>query len=437
MSILINLTHKNPPTQFDIVLTDFVICDIILSSTIIRFAVGGFHMAKRTKTRRANGEGTIRQRSDGRWEGRYQDPITGKRTSIYGKTRQEIRVQITKIQREIDLNQYLPKSDLTFDELITQYFEDYKKYRVKPQTMYGYRQRYKNIFKPYIGDVPIQNITEDMLYGVINSTADSGKSKSYIKSACVTIKETLEFAVKKKLILENPMRYVNGNIGRSEGIKRELSSTELHWFFKGVNERYGQVSLLFELLLYTGMRVSELCSLRWKDIEEDFRFLHVENSLTRYQDETGKYIQCFTSPKTKSSRRCIPVIEHLQDKIRNFKDECAVRATQFGVKMTDDSLVFIPDIKDPEIPYDRGRISNIIRTTIRYVKNTYNYSIEDFTPHYFRHKFISVAIREKMPIKDLMTIVGHVEVNTLLKTYTHTADEYLMASINALPNMYA
>lgn len=105
--------------------------------------------------------------------------------------------------------------------------------------------------------------------------------------------------------------------------------------------------------------------------------------------------------------------------------------------ITDDSLVFIPDINDPETPYNRSRIANIIRTTIQYVKTTYNYTIEDFTPHYFRHKFISVAIREKMPLKDLMTIVGHVEVNTLLKTYTHTADEYLMTSINSLPMMYA
>ena len=81
-------------------------------------------------------------------------------------------------------------------------------------------------------------------------------------------------------------------------------------------------------------------------------------------------------------------------------------------------------------------LSNVIRTTIKFVKTTYNYEIEDFTPHYFRHKFVSVAIREKMPLKDLMIIVGHVEVNTLLKTYTHTADEFLMNSVNSLPKMF-
>lgn len=287
-------------------------------------------MAERLPKRRLNGEGTIRQRNDGRWEGRFKDPTTGKQKSIYGKTRQDVRLKLTKVQRDIDLRQYLPKSEMTFDELISQYFNDYKKYKVKPQTMSGYRQRYKNVFKDYIGDLPIQSITEEILYGVVKDKVDSGKSKSYIKSACVTIKETLEFAVRKKLILDNPMKYVSCNLGKSEEIKRELSSVELHWFFKGINERYGRLSFLFELLLYTGMRISELCSLRWKDIEDDFRFLHVENNLTHYQDETGKYIQCFTTPKTQSSRRCIPVAEHLQDKFKQHRDDNEIRAKQFG-----------------------------------------------------------------------------------------------------------
>lgn len=102
-------------------------------------------MAERLPKRRLNGEGTIRQRSDGRWEGRFKDPTTGKQKSIYGKTRQDVRLKLTKIQRDIDLRQYLPKSEMTFDELISQYFNDYKKYKVKPQTMSGYRQRYKNV----------------------------------------------------------------------------------------------------------------------------------------------------------------------------------------------------------------------------------------------------------------------------------------------------
>lgn len=387
--------------------------------------------------KRSNGEGSIRQRSDGRWEGRYKDPITGQRKSVYGKTRQDIRVQMTKIQREIDLKQYISKTNLTFDELITQYFEDYKKYKVKPQTLSGYRLRYKNIFKPYIGQMPVQSITEEILYGVVKKTADNGKSKSYIKSACVTVKETLEFAVKKKIILENPMKYVDCNMGKAEGIKRELGSTELHWFFRGISERYGRLKFLFELLLYSGMRVSELCALTWKDVEEDFRFMHIQNNLTRYQDETGRYIKAFTTPKTQSSYRCVPIAEHLQDKFKEYEKDYYSVSELFSVTLTKNNLVFIPNLREPENPYDRGKISNIIRTTIKYVQDTYNYEIEDFTPHYFRHKFISVAIREKMPLKDLMTIVGHVEVETLLKIYTHTADEYLYESISSMPVMYS
>lgn len=232
------------------------------------------------------------------------------------------------------------------------------------------------------------------------------------------------------------MKYVRYNIGVSEKEKRELSQEELDWFFKGISERYGYIQILFELLLYTGMRVSELCSLRWKDFSSDYSLLEVRNNLTRYQDETGKYVQNFTTPKTKGSKRIIPIMEHLKPKLSKYKEECREQFERYGLILTDNNLVFIPDISGGvEKPYNRNMVSNIIRTTIGYIEKRYNVFIEDFTPHHFRHKFVSVAMRQQMPLRDLMEITGHTEVKTVLK-YSHTRYEHLINSINTLPKMF-
>lgn len=387
-------------------------------------------------TRNVKGSGNIRERNDGRWEGRYYDPISRKQHSVYGKTAVEVRKKLTKIQSEIDSNTFVFQNNTTLDELINYYFAVVKQYKVKPQTLSGYRLRYENLFKKEFGGLKVKNITEYELQMHINKLVREGKSKSYIKSGGVIVKEVLEYALKKKMIYDNPMRYVNYNVGKDEQEKRELSDVELHWFFRGLKERYGRAELMFKILLYTGMRVSEVCALRWKNISKDFKFITVISNITKYRDENGQYIKSFCTPKTKGSKRTIPIVEHLQKEVQLYKDECKEQFKRYGLTMSEDNLVFIPDIgEDPDIPYDRGRISNIIRTNIKYVEKTYNVHIEDFTPHYFRHKFISVAVKQQMSLKDLMSITGHTEVKTVMK-YAHTQNKHLLESINKLPKMY-
>lgn len=117
-------------------------------------------MNGKTSNKKTNGFGTVRKRTDGRWEARYTEPVTRKQKSVYGKTKNKVRKKLTEIQKDIDLKQYIISSDTTFDGLCEFYFATVKKYEVKPQTLSGYRLRYKNVFKDYIGDKPVQKITE-------------------------------------------------------------------------------------------------------------------------------------------------------------------------------------------------------------------------------------------------------------------------------------
>ena len=72
----------------------------------------------KSNTKNAKGSGTIRKRSDGRWEARYTtgiDPKTGKQTqkSVYGKTQKEVRQKLTEVTAEIDSGTYLEQTKAT------------------------------------------------------------------------------------------------------------------------------------------------------------------------------------------------------------------------------------------------------------------------------------------------------------------------------------
>ena len=93
-------------------------------------------------TKNAKGGGTIRKRSDGRWEARYTlgiDPKTGKQIqkSVYGKTQKEVRQKLTAITAEIDDGTYMEPCRMTLDEWLDIWLRDYLT-GVKPSTAYLY-----------------------------------------------------------------------------------------------------------------------------------------------------------------------------------------------------------------------------------------------------------------------------------------------------------
>ena len=97
----------------------------------------------KSNTKNAKGSGTIRKRSDGRWEARYTtgiDPKTGKQTqkSVYGKTQKEVRQKLTEVTAEIDSGTYLEQTKDTVGEWLDTWLKTYALYSVKSYTYYAF-----------------------------------------------------------------------------------------------------------------------------------------------------------------------------------------------------------------------------------------------------------------------------------------------------------
>ncbi len=113
--------------------------------------------------RRANGEGSIRKRSDGRWEGRYtagRDPQTGKPIykNVLGKTQAETKEKLKRAIQETKGLDIVKSDQYTVGQWMDVWFENYAKIKVRPSSHQTYRGYIENHIKPNIGDIPLNKL---------------------------------------------------------------------------------------------------------------------------------------------------------------------------------------------------------------------------------------------------------------------------------------
>ena len=123
--------------------------------------------------KRANGEGTIRQRKDGRWEGLYT--ANYKRKSVYGKTQDEVRKKLNKVLNDIDSGMYIENNNITFGAWLDEWLEVYAKPSVKLSTYGSYEGYIRNHIKPEIGKVKLSVLRADILQKFINQKLTKGR----------------------------------------------------------------------------------------------------------------------------------------------------------------------------------------------------------------------------------------------------------------------
>lgn len=165
-------------------------------------------------SRGTSGGGNIRQRPDGRWEGRYTagiDPGTGKQIqkSIYGKTQKEVRERLRKITSEIDEGSYLEPSKCRVGKWLDIWLNEYTE-NVKPYTKYSYQVTIKNHLKPAFGYVRLSELNTVMVQAFLNnlvrSKAEGGKGLSPKTAINIhgVFHRALKQAVNIGLIRSNP-----------------------------------------------------------------------------------------------------------------------------------------------------------------------------------------------------------------------------------------
>ena len=118
--------------------------------------------------RRSNGEGNIRKRKDGRWEGRYtagRDPVTGKQIfkNVLGKTQAEVKEKLKKALEETKKVDITRTGKYTVAGWMDEWFENVAKLKVRPSSHQTYRGYIDHHIAPNIGKIPLEKLSSGML----------------------------------------------------------------------------------------------------------------------------------------------------------------------------------------------------------------------------------------------------------------------------------
>lgn len=350
----------------------------------------------------------IHKRKDGRWEGRY---IKGRNMenkaiygSVYGKTYSETKSKLNEIKAKSQTNLINIKA-IKFSNVIDIWLST-KCINIKAATYNKYCNIIETHIKPYLGDYCCTEITSSKINSYINKKLESGKldgsgglSPAYVNTIAVVLHSIINFAISEGYCypLTTDLLKPTPN-SKSPNPLSDKDYSELSKYLKK-NTDYTKLGMM--LSLYAGLRIGEVCALRWKDVDFEKSIIHVSSTVSRIKGENKETKLIIDSPKTKSSNRFIPVPYLLMNNLELFYKK---RISEYVISNNE---TFV----NPRI----------LEYRFHKVLNEANINQTNF--HALRHTFATKCIEVGMDVKSLSEILGHANSAITLKTYVHSSME--------------
>ena len=241
--------------------------------------------------RNTAGAGSIRRRTDGRWEARYTagiDPSSGKQIqrSIYGKTQQEVRQKLTKVTAEIDEGTYIAPSKLTVTQWMDLWLATYVHHAVKQHTYEAYERDIRNYIKPVLGKVSLSSLNALQVQKLYNGLIERGLSPKTVKNVHGVFHEALERAVKLGMAKYNPTDGTELPKVQRKPI-HPLEGEAILAFLEAIKGL--KYERLFYIDLFSGLREGEILGLTWDCVDFDRNQLFVNKQLQKSKKVGGVY----------------------------------------------------------------------------------------------------------------------------------------------------
>lgn len=369
----------------------------------------------------------IYKRKDGRWEARYKKETSVNGKIVYGylyaRTYREVKGKLYHIlSKKQEPAENTADSEL-FSEIALEWLE-HVQLQVKESTSNKYERILNKYILPVYGQKRTEYITHDLIESECNrllqygGKKENGLSPKTVSDILSVLRSILKFAEKKnhKIVRD----------GKSIQIKhhnpqmRVFSIMEEKRLYRYLCENVTPCNVGIMLCLFTGLRVGEVCALKWEDISFTEHTLHVHHTLQRIsnreQTESGKKTKIvLTSPKSECSIRVIPLADDVEQLLLNY------RTSASGYVLTNDTFKFI----------EPRTMQNHFKRALR------ECNIEEANFHTTRHTFATRCIELGFDVKSLSEILGHATVNITMNRYVHPTMELKKENMEKMSSLFA
>jgi integrase len=361
--------------------------------------------------KRANGEGSVFKRKDGRWVATYSPLAGGNRRTKYARTQRDALTKLEELRSEDRAGTLTTTGRETFGKWMEHWLKHVHARKVRESTLAEDSGCINKHVIPRLGGYPLAKLQPEHIESFIGSMEEDSIGPRTIVRAFGFTRQALKHAVKARKIGWNPLDAVEAPRDRRKEAKA-FGLDEVHKLLAAADGH--QYEALIVLAIHTGMRWGELAGLSWGDVDFDSDIIYVRRSQAEFYDPNlpmGQRTRLILDvPKTPGSRRGIRMAARCSAVLRRH------RASLPAIPHKTRRVFLSPD----ELPL---RLGNFMRRQwkplLKHAGLPESFRFKDAT----RHTMATTALTQGISPRVVQERLGHSEISTTLGIYSHVMPE--------------